>query len=140
MSATLQDVDGFTITSLEKGDPVIQERLAKFLKRYKLPPDTPAMGQEWWGFKKDGRVVLVIGIARRADASIEVTDLYPEPSRDGLRAARLAIDFLKAIVDAKQLRYIVTSVASTNKYMQRFLNKVVGKPACVVYCYNGSQT
>lgn len=142
MTATMTNgktklVDGFDMVKIERSDSAVHERLYAFLKRYDLPLDTEPMGENWFAFRKDGRIVLVTGWVSRKDGSIEITDFYPVPSKDGIKAGHLALEFVKALVHAGKIPYFVFTCAWKNTYAQRHANKLVGEPACVVYCYNG---
>jgi hypothetical protein len=131
-------VDGFSIVKIGRDDPAIQERVSAFLRRYRLPANTPALGHDWWGLMKDDVLCLVIGVVPRSDQSLEVTDFYPAPTKDGMKAAVLAGEFLKSLVDSGKIKYFVGAVLPQNRWMQKHYAEFFGSgPKCLIYCYGG---
>jgi len=133
-----ETVEGFAIVKIGRDDPAIQERVQAFVKRYRLPANTPALGHEWFGLVKDDVLAFVMGVIPRSDSSLEVTDFYPAPTEDGVKAAFLAGEFLKSLVDSGKIKYFVGAVLPQNRWMQKHYQQVFGSgPKCLIFCYEG---
>jgi hypothetical protein len=142
MTATLEpqlDHD-FNVITLTSDDPFVLARQRAFLKRYHLPDATRPIGWQWWGIAEDGAIVLLVGTVKRPDNSLEIADFYPLPTRAGVKAAYFVGEFLKYLVDSKQVSYIVGSVFVNNRWMRTHWEKVfrVG-PKLAIYVYSGEQ-
>ena len=131
-------VDGFAIVKIGRDDPAILQRLAAFVRRYNLPITTIPLGHDWFGLVKDDVLSLVVGVIKRHDGALEITDFYPAPTRDGVRAAYLAGEFLKSRVDSGSMPYFIGAVLPQNGWMDRHYRKFFGAgPKFFVYCYEG---
>lgn len=129
-------LDGFELVRLEEKDVVVQERLDAFYQRLGLakPWHHPAL--KWIGFAKDGVVSMVVALWVRPDASIEVTDFFPAPTRDGVRAGYAGLKLLKMLVDEGVIPEWIGGIVYRNKSGQRRAERYFGiEPASVVYRY-----
>lgn len=97
MAATL--LDGFTIVPLRLEDDVVQERMDACYRSIGMPKPWRHPLIRWLGFAKDGIIPLVVGIVVRDDNSIELTDFYPAPTREGVRAGHVGLRLLQMLVE-----------------------------------------
>lgn len=130
---------GFRLVPISMMHPVVVERFQAFCKRYDIPAETRPIGIDWFGMVHAEKVVLVMGIVKRPDGSIEVSDFYPEPSRAGMAAALEVGGMLKAAVDQQAVPYVVGVVMSKNRFMRKHFRDFFGTEArCEVYVYGGN--
>lgn len=84
---------------LKLEDDIVQERLGACYARLGIEKPWRHPAITWFGFAKDGVVSLVLGAVVRGDNSIEVTDFYPAPTREGVKAGHTALDLLNMLVE-----------------------------------------
>lgn len=132
-------VDDFSVAKVGIDNPQVRHFIDAYFRRMGISPQTHPLGIVWFALCKDETIYCVIGIAMRGDGSVEITDIYAKPCKDGMRAADLVLDFFKALVDAKRIPYFVGVILWNNKHgRKKFVNKFARDPASVVCIYDGS--
>lgn len=135
MSALL---DGFEIIALREKDAAVQERIDAFFKSVGVPKPWRHPAIKWLGFAKGAPLDLVVGLFVRPDNAIEITDFYPAPTRDGVKAGYVGLRMLKMLVDEKIIPFWIGGVVARNKKGQRRAERYFGiEPTSVVYQYGG---
>lgn len=129
---------GFQIVPFQAKDPEVQERMDAFFKSVGVEKPWRHPAIKWLGLAKDGAVALIVGIFARPDGAIEVTDFYPAPTRDGVRAGYVGLQMLKMLVDEGIAKFWIGGVVARNKKGQRRAERYFGiEPTSVVYQYGG---
>lgn len=130
---------GFDVVPLQVDDDVVQTRMEAFYQRIGVvkPWRSPAI--RWFGFAKSGAISLVVGLFVNKDGAVEVTDYYPAPTRDGVRAGYVGLRLLKMLVDEKIIPRWFGGIVWANKRGQQRAEHYFGiRPRSVVYVYDGS--
>lgn len=130
---------GFDMKPLSVDDPIVQERIDAFYQKFGLvkPWQHPALS--WFGLFKNDVAALIVSVFVRPDNSMEVTNFYPAPTRDGVNAGYVGLGLLKTLVDFKVVPYWIGPIPRQNESGRRHAEKFFGiKPRSMVYCYDGS--
>lgn len=131
-------LDGFKVVTLDEKDAIVQERMDAFYNSVGVPKPWHHPALKWLGFVKDGTVALVVGAWVRPDRTVEITDFYPAPTRDGVKAGYVGLKLLKALVDEKVIPFWIGGIVARNKKGQRRAERYFGiTPRSVVYVYDG---
>ena len=127
---------GFDFEQVPADHPVVVELLGRFLRRFNIPPDTLPRAAQFFLLSRHGVPALVLGLGVRADGGIELTDAYPMPTRDGIRAVYEVLALGKVLIDKGVIPYGVGSTLARNVTMQRRIERVLGvKPVALIYSY-----
>ena len=137
-TASPATVEDFEVAKVSLEHPQVQAFIRAYFKRMDIPTHAHPLGLRWFALTKGDDIYCVTGAAGRPDGSIEITDIYAKPCKDGIRAVHLALDFFKAMVDAKKIPYFVGVVLWKNARGRRvFEKKFDCTPASAVYIYDG---
>jgi hypothetical protein len=130
--------DDFQVLNLPPEHPTIVRLRNAYLRRWNLPGDREVPGKRYWGVTVADRIVLVAGYLPRPDNSLEITDFFVIPSRDGVRACYYVLAYLKTSVDAQKVAYVLGATIARNGAMQRRIRTAFGRagePLTWVYKY-----
>ena len=129
---------GYDVVPLQEKDEIVQTRMDAFYQRIGVAKPWRSPAIRWFGFAKGGAVSLVVGIFVNPDRAVEVTDYYPAPTRDGVRAGYVGLQLLKLLVDEKIIPRWFGGIVFANKRGQQRAEHYFGiKPRSVVYVYDG---
>lgn len=132
-------LDGFNVVHLLKEDDVVQERMDACYQRFGVAKPWRHPALSWIGFVKDGKVALVLAAYVNPDNSVEITDFYPAPTRDGVRAGYVGLKLLKMLVDYHIIPRWFGGIIWKSKSGQRRAERFFGmEPRTCVYVYDGS--
>jgi hypothetical protein len=133
------EYQGFELRPLALEDAAVQERLNAFYDRLGLVKPNRSPLQKWVGFFRHGVCALVVCVVVRPDESIELTDYYPAPTRDGVKAGYAGMALLRALVEKKIIPYWIGGIVANNAFGLRHVERFFGiKPRSMVYVYDGS--
>jgi len=134
-TATVED---FEVAKVSIDNPQVRRFIDAYFARMGIAPQAHPLGINWFALCKGETIYTVVGMAGRPDRSLEITDLYAMPSKDGIRAAHLVLEFFKALVDSKRIPYFVGVVLWKNKHGRKHFEKIFARdPASAVYVYDG---
>ena len=129
-------LEGFEVQPLEQTDAAVQTRVDAFYKHIGISKQDRPSVVKWFGLFKNGTNALVIALFMRSDGAIEITDLYPAPTRNGVKAGYVALKLLKLLVDEGMIPFWIAGVVARNKFGQRHVAKFFGiAPTSIVYQY-----
>jgi hypothetical protein len=133
-------VDDFSVAKVNIENPQVRGFIDKFFERMGIDKHTHPLGILWFALCKDETIYCVCGIAGRGDGSVEITDIYARPCKDGIRASDLVLAFFKALVDSKRIPYLIGVMLAKNKRGQRKFKKTFGNgPASHTFIYQGAK-
>ena len=133
-------VDDFTVAKVGIENPQVRSFIDRFFERMGIDKHTHPLGILWFALCKDETIYCVCGIAGRGDGSLEITDIYARPCKDGLRATDLVLAFFKALVDTKRIPYFVGVVLDKNQRGQKKFKQAFGVGAAShTFIYQGAQ-
>lgn len=130
----------FTLAAISPEEPVVQERVERFFQVIGMEKPWQSPYLKWFGLFKDGIAHLIISVIARPDNSLEVTNFYPSPTRDGVKAGYLGMRFLRELVTSGAIPYWIGAINELNDKGRKRAEKFFGvAPRCYVYVYDKAE-